>query len=108
MPSHVRQLVLERAVEEHNIAMMPNHLSPNDTVSLAGSLGIPVFNLGRRIDNETQATAAELSRVSAPRLNLLDSGAAIDTSDGVRRTVDTQWQAPGALTSSPCRLPTEP
>ena len=83
MPSSVRQLVLERAVEEHNFAMMPNHLSPNDTVNLAGSLGIPVFNLGRRIDNETQVTAAELSHVSAPRLNLLDSGAAIDTSDGV-------------------------
>ena len=83
MPSHVRQLVLERAVEEHNIAMMPNHLSPADAVDLAGSLGIPAFNLGMQIDNDTEVTAAELSRATVPRLNLLDSGAAIDTSDGV-------------------------
>ena len=84
MPAHMRQLVLERAVQEHSIAVMPNHLSSADAVSLAGSLGIPAYNLmGKRIDNGTEATAAELARATVPRLNLLDSGAAVDTSDGV-------------------------
>ena len=83
MPAQMRQIVLERAVQEHNIAMMPNHLSPVDAVSLAGSLGIPAFNLGRQIDDGLEATAAELARATVPRLNMLDSGAAIDTSDGV-------------------------
>ena len=83
MPESVRQIAIDVAMNEHDVAFMPNYLSRADAASLAGSLGIPVFINSLQIDDQTEATAAELSKAVAPRLNLLDSGAAIDTSDGV-------------------------
>ena len=91
MPSAMRSVAMEVTKEQHNLTFQGagDYLQGNDTARLAGDLGIPAFiNLkGARLnldelDAAKEEAAFKAGSVSAPRLNLLDTGAAIDTSDG--------------------------
>ena len=86
LPASVRAVAQEIAVGQHNLTFQSStsFLARNDTAELAASLGIPVYLnlLGTRMDESKPASAYELSQARAPRLTLLDTGAAIDTSDG--------------------------
>ena len=86
LPASVRAVAQEIAVGQHNLTFQSStsFLARNDTVELATSLGIPVFInlLGSKMDESKPTGAYELSKARAPRLSLLDTGAAIDTSDG--------------------------
>ena len=92
MPLAIRSVAMEISREQHNLTFQisGDYLQGNDTISLAGDLGIPAFittldgvelNVDD-LDESQEAAACKAGRVSAPRLSLLDTGAAIDTSDG--------------------------
>ena len=68
MPESVRRLAVDVAVHEHDVAFMPNYLSRADTVSLAGSLGIPVFNNSLQIDDRTDGCRAVQGRGASTEL----------------------------------------
>ena len=92
MPSAVRAMAQEITMEKHSLTFQDSrdYLQGNDTVNLAGDLGLPAFihtmdGIRMKVDDldESQmASAFKAGKVSAPRLSLLDTGAAIDTSDG--------------------------
>jgi len=91
MPSAMRSVAMEVTKEQHNLTFQGagDYLQGNDTIRLAGDLGIPAFLTLKgvkmnvdELDATQEAAAFEAGSVSAPRLNLLDTGAAIDTSDG--------------------------
>ena len=89
MPASMRAIAQEIALDKHSLAFQSasGFLERNDTVKLAGALGIPVYlNLigskSSELDESRPASAFEISQARAPRLTLLDTGAAVDTSDG--------------------------
>ena len=85
MPATMRAMAQEITIEKHSLTFqeLRDYLQRNDTVNLAGDLGLPAFihtidGIRMKVDDldESQmASAFEAGKVSAPRLSLLDTGA---------------------------------
>lgn len=92
LPISLRRLVADVARVEHNLVFMGPQLESNDVTDVADALGLPLYLNGAPLSPDTPLTQA--SKVKCPRLNIIDSGAGVDSGDGV------QYAVPGTRRSN--------